>query len=348
MIERKNGAESDGAMPPGHDAIAGRRALLQGATLLALLGSRNAFPAAEPATGSRSNATGSTPASAAVVAAAVGVGVAPPVDSADPSVQLRTFMRLFSSEAGECAVAYQGTLYGRIPGKLPQPLIAFRTIVQIRAEQIERDVYRTEQREAYHYADLATGAIASTFTNPYTGENVIPIGYVSPNNIYYFDTTGSYARARPAERPGKLTLDWRHDDSELWVTESRYNEFPTSITEAEFPRAYAGPSRSSVDILTYRASLSDIGERQPASVPARLTMVSETPWPLWMMMGKRPGDIMLQGFGRKYRSIADIPAWFAAATESVYPGFMADPWRFSETQFGTAAQLKRLRAAGKL
>ncbi len=323
----------------------GRRALLRSASLLALLGARSASALDAPA-----DATPVRPVSAAVTAAAAsaGVGVAPSVDAADTSTQLRTFMRLFSSAAGECAVAYQGTLYGRIAGKLPQPLIAFRTIVQIRADQIEPDVYRTEQREAYHYADLATGAVATSFANPYTGETVIPIGYVSPKNVYFFDTTGSYARARPAERRGTLSLDWRHDDSELWVTESRYNEFPTSITEAEFPRAYAGPSRASVDILTYRASLKDIGLREPASVPARLTMVSETPWPLWMMMAKRPGGIMLQGFGQKYRRIADIPVWLAAATESVYPGFIADPWRFSESQFGTATQLRRLRAAGRL
>jgi hypothetical protein len=265
-----------------------------------------------------------------------------------PPHGLRDFMRMFSGLSGEVCLTNEGTIYGRPAGELPRPLFGYRSAVIIRTREIDAGVFRTEQREAMHYVDLASGDPLQSFANPYNGEVQIPVGYVSPLNVYFFDRTGSYSRQLPEQRAGQLHLDWRADNDTVWVSESRYNVFPSGVTEAEFPRAYSGPERRSVDILTYRAAARDLANRRLESILAEVSMLSDTPWPLWMMMGRQPGSVLWQGFGRKYRSFAALPRRFAAATEQVYPRFLADPWAFPEREFSTAAQLRRLRAQGKI
>lgn len=265
-----------------------------------------------------------------------------------PADQLDGFMRLFASKRAPVVVTNEGIIYGRTPDELPRPLVGFLAVLQIRPEEIAPGVYRTTQVEALAVLDLATRAPLADWLNPYTGTREIPVGYASPENVYHFDATGSYGPTLPAARSGALRLDWRTSDTDIWVTEQRPNRFPAGITEAEFPRAWAGPVRESVDILTYRARLADFAAPNAAFTPATLAMMTDAPWPLWMMMGKRPGRVLWQGFGAKYRTLAEVPAVNRRTIDAVYPGFLDDPWKFPRADWGTAAQLRRLKRAGRI
>jgi hypothetical protein len=249
--------------------------------------------------------------------------------------QARHFVRMHSSIAGEAVLTNEGIIYGRVPGELPIRLFGFRSLLAVRGSEIAPDVFRIEQREAMHYHDLGSGVPLGDFVNPYTNEPLISVGY------------GSYARTLPAMREGSIKLDWRTGNRRVFATESRFNSFPAGITESEFPRAYAGPNRLSVDILTYEAAEADLAG-PAAFVNSSLHMTSDGPWPYWLMMGRRPGGVLWVGNGWKYRTMARAPDEIKLTTEQVYPGFVADPWSFSPTEFGTAAQLRRLRAAGKI
>jgi Protein of unknown function (DUF1838) len=263
-----------------------------------------------------------------------------------PEAGLGDFIRMFAGLDGSRAFTNEGIIYGKVPGELPKPLFGFLAVLDIRAQQVGPALYRSEQKEAMVYLDLTSRQPLRRWTNVYTGEDQTPVGYVSPTNVYFFDTTGSAMREPP--KPGTATRAWRTSATDIWVTESRYSNFPASITEAEFPRAYAGPVRLSVDILTYRAKAADFADRSIASVPIQLTMMSDTPWPLWMMMGRNPGGVFWHGFGQKYARMADLPRVNRDPIEQVYPGFLADPWGFPSEKWGTAAQLRRMKAAGTL
>jgi hypothetical protein len=261
---------------------------------------------------------------------------------------LRQFMRMFATLDGEIALVNEGLIHGRPPDDVARPLFGFRSVVQIRAREVEPNVFRTEQREAMYYLDRDSGEPLTEWRNPFTGEMRVPVGYVSPLNVYFFDVTGSYARQLPPQRSGRKNLDWRASDTDVWVSESRFNTFPAGVTEEEFPLAYSGPERKSVDILTYRTSRAEFGDERAKGVLAQVQMVSDTPWPLWMMMAKRPGHVLWNGFGKKYPSFDALPALVRTQTEQVYPKFIADPWAFPEREFSTLNGLKRLKAAGKI
>ncbi len=263
-----------------------------------------------------------------------------------PEAGLTGFMRLFAGLTGSSVFANEGLIYGKIEGELPRPLFGFVSVVEVRAKEIEPGVWRSEQKEAMACLDIATRMPVKTIRNPYTDEENHALGYVSPTNVYYFDKTGSGFRARP--KAGQTSRLWRSSATDIWVTESRYNYFPSSISEAEWPRSYAGPVRNSVDILTYRARAADYANPRLDNVPVNLTMVSDTPWPLWMLMGKRPGIAIYHGSGQKYRTLRDLPPITQRAIDLAYPGFLDDPWTFQGEPWGTVAQMRRLRAEGKM
>jgi Protein of unknown function (DUF1838) len=265
-----------------------------------------------------------------------------------PIDRLTGFMRLFVGLRGKCVFTNEGIIYGKSDKEMAKPLYGFLAVLEVRVSEVEPGIYRSEQKEALVCTDLVTRMPLKNFINPYTNEKLIPVGYVSPNNVYFFDVTGSYTRALPKERSGIKQLDWRTSSTDIWVTESRFNSFPSSITEKEFPRAFSGDIRHSVDILTYRAKAVDFADASMASVPSTLTMVSDTPWPLWLMMGKRPGGAIWHGFGQKYRQLSDLPDVNRRAVDMAYAGFLDDPWGFASAEWGTAAQLRRLRAQGLL
>lgn len=263
-----------------------------------------------------------------------------------PEEGLNQFIRMFAGYHQSSVFTNEGIIYGKVPGSLPKPLFGFLAVLDIRAREVSPGLFRSEQKEAMTYLDLATRQPIQRWRNVYNQEDQAVIGYVSPTNVYFFDKTGSAIREPP--KAASTARDWRTSSTDIWVTESRFNSFPASISEAEFPRAYAGLERLSVDILTYRARATDFANPRLTSVPVQLTMLSDTPWPLWMMMSKAEGGVFWHGFGQKYRRMADIPAANSKAINAAYPGFLDSPWGFPSELWGTVAQLRRLRSEGKL
>jgi len=285
---------------------------------------------------------------AAAAAVLPGAGVYPVTLPGNAGDALRNFMRMAGTPAGETCTLCEGLLYGRPPDALPNRLVGFRSALIIRCVEESPGVFRTQQREAMHYTDLARGEPIGEFSSPYDGARLTPIGYVSPLNTYLFDELGS-RMLHPTDSPLRgPPFDWRTDGNEVWVTESRFNIFPSSITEQEFPRAYSGPERRSVDVLTYSTSATAFADSSISALPARVSLLSDAPWPLWLMRGRAAGGVLWQGFGRKYARFAEMPDAARRAVDSVHAGFLDEPWKFPELEFSTAAQLRRLRAAGVL
>lgn len=323
-----------------------KRTWLGRRSLLAVgLGSAALAGRAAPATAAQTNAAQTTaaPTNAAQTAPAAALP-----RWATNAAMLRDFLRLRATPEGEICIGIEGLIYGRPPEDLMRPICGFRSAVTMRVREIEPALYKAEQRESTHYSELESGDVLKSLRNPYTGETVTAIGFCSPTNVFYVDATGTYLGTLPEKRQGKIALDWRVTDHTIRVTEARYNRFPSSITEAEFPRAYAGPNRDSVDVISYEAEHAAFEDRSQNAVAADVHMISDTPWQFWLMMGRRPGHAVWNGYGRKYRDFTALPARFRETVEEFSPGFLADPWNFPVERYGTAAQMRRLKTEGKL
>ncbi|KLE31019.1 hypothetical protein AAW01_12170 [Aurantiacibacter gangjinensis] len=275
---------------------------------------------------------------------------------ATPRERIAGLMRLSAGIGTTSAYSNEGIIYGRSPGSLLRPLFGFVTVLEIRSEQTGPGEYVTVQKEAMVCIDIATRQPLTEWHNPYIDRTIVPLGYVSPDNRYYFSEQGSYMRSALPDDQAQRRLaelgvpqqSWHRSSEDVWVTERRYNRFPSAIGEEEFPEAYAGEIRESVDILTYRGRIADFADPDMDSVPSTITMMADTPWPLWMMMGRRAGGTVWHGFGGKYGSLSNMATATRAPIEAAYPGFLDDPWGFPAEAYGTAAQMRRLRAEGRM
>lgn len=261
--------------------------------------------------------------------------------------KLRVFMRMLAMPNGTSVTTVEGMLYGVMLGGLPRPLIEFHSLVEIRVSEPKSGLFLAAQREATWLGSGTADDIESPFENPYTGKTVVPFGYVTPVNQYWFDQTGAYQSELPESRSRASERKWQEGGDTLWVTEERQNKFPSRIDESEFPSAFTGSFRESVDILTYQARRGDfLGHAR--FVPATVHMTSVSPWPHWLLMGRAPGHVLWSGHGEKYSRMVDVPDSVRTSCELFYPGFVSDPFGLDSATFGVAATMRRLRAAGRL
>jgi hypothetical protein len=218
----------------------------------------------------------------------------------------------------------------------------------VRYEPPNDGVYKFAQRESNHYTDLLTRRPIGEVPNPYTGKTNIAVGYVSPKWSFLLSSAGVAMAANPENIIGEIPHHFDSDGTDVWATEARTNEFGSGISEDEFPEAYAGKIRKSSDVATYRAHLRTLRDAATSFVPASLSFVADTPWTLWMMMGKAHGHMTWVGQGQKFETMGHLPSDVRQRIEQVHPGFLADPWGMKATQFSTVKQLRDLKAAGKI
>lgn len=271
-----------------------------------------------------------------------------PLDLTSAEDRLRALVRLRGHETAPVWLWFDGVIYGRAPDDPLRPLFGFTAILAVRYRRLEDGSFAFEQRESNHYVNLTDGAVLGDWENPYTQRKTVAVGYVSPLLGYRMDLQGTYPLRNPTELHGAFAPQLADDGVEVWSTERRANEFPAGVTEDEFPDAYTGAIRKSADVATYRARLADVVNVDQPFVYASTTITADTPWLLWMLMGRRPGHVIWIGSGAKAPTLAAVPQDVTTRVEQAHPGFLADPWDFDRTPFSSAAQMRRLRAEGRM
>ena len=243
---------------------------------------------------------------------------------------------------------FEGIVYGRAEGEVLRPICGFTSVLCVRYEPPENGVYKFAQRESNHYTDLTSKQPIGEVKNPYTGKTNIAVGYVSPKWSFRLSTNGVAMAANPETIVGRVAEHFESDGDEMWATESRANDFGSGISEEEFPEAYAGKVRKSADVACYRAKQNLMCDLSVPFVRASMDFVADTPWTLWMMMGKSTGHMVWIGQGTKFETVGELPSVISARVEQVHPGFLADPWGMKATAYSTVKQMRDLRAAGKI
>lgn len=259
---------------------------------------------------------------------------------------IQTLVRMRGDLRRHVWLWFEGRVYGKAPEDVIRPLFGFTSVLRVRYDAMGGDAVRFSQRESAHYTSLETGEPAGEFYNPYTDRTNIAVGYVSPLFTYELRPQGTWS-TRSSKQIGYLDPAIKQDMTHVWTTEYRANEFPASIDADEFPNAFRTRIRKSADVATYRVRTPDLRSSK-AFVPATTDVIADTPWPLWMFMGARPGNVIWIGHGAKVLTLQDLPGDMCRRVEMVHPGFLNDPWELDASRYSTAYQMRALRAAGRI
>jgi len=273
------------------------------------------------------------------------------LDLNNPQDHLRALVRLRGRVGQGCWLWFGGTIYGRQPDEAIAPLFGFHSVLWMVYQAEDESSYVFRQRESCHFTDLATGDVGERFTNPYTDRSNPMIGYVSPIHAFKFkgDGTAPPGKGMTPLRESRLCPAIEFGGDDIWTTEWRRNEYMTGARNEEFPEASTGTrSRKSVDVATYRGRTADVLDPNVEFVPAQLIFVADVPWMQWMFMGDRPGHMLWSGAGVKVAEVGGLPDPLRRRIDGVHPGFLDDPFGLDGAHYATIAQMRKLKADGRL
>lgn len=184
--------------------------------------------------------------------------------------------------------------------------------------------------EVTHYTDHQTGELLDTLVMPFTGKEIeVPAFRSGPalsRSAIFLDeseryapregsTEGEYAPAGEVLMTKSLGLE-KIEDDDLFLRHEEYGRV--------YPDEAKEPSLFYRESTLWCAPLADVLDPKQSQVRSTVFYSAMTSWRPWMHMGDLPGHTASNGFGRRARSMADLPRDYLAYTERVHPGLLDD------------------------
>jgi hypothetical protein len=247
---------------------------------------------------------------------------------ADPAQRLRLRARLFGSE--RTATVHRmsvGHVWALTPDRpLRTPMVS--VINYAVAEWTPAgDGFDVRGWDSAVYCRFGTTELLDWFDNPLTGARTQPVAFLlgpmesrlrpgaDPSAV------GGAAVARPRDLPLNVSgghLTWP-------VASSR--TLPNPLDAARFPASWGSPALSFELFAAFSARVADLLDPAQPQAPATSRYDELTPWPYWMEMGARPGQLIAHGAGAKLGRLEDAPpAWLAALRAGVPAMFAPSRW----------------------
>ena len=185
--------------------------------------------------------------------------------------------------------------------------------------------------EITHYTDFQTGALLDTLVMPFSKREVeVPAYRSGPSRSRFavlLDEREDYApTARTTEKafaPAGTVLMTKSIDpgyvsrGQLFL---RHEEHGRVLPhDSELPSLFYKES------TIWSAPVDEVLNPETTNVDSTVAYSSMTSWRPWMQMGDIPGHTASNGFGRKARSLADLPEDFLRYTRARHPDVLEDP-----------------------
>lgn len=235
-----------------------------------------------------------------------------------PGALLPTFMRLAASLDDRLVIWWMdGIRYGVVDA-ICRPLHGMKVGMFHQFEKQPDGTYRFAIFELTYYTDLDSGALLTTYVNPYTGQtdNVVHVR-LGPT-IRQQTAQGLMVSPDPAireyrSRLGPVTVQ----GDRIWMR-----------TDVEARIVLPLPKAPEI-ILNHYTTLGGLfreaTDETRACVPADLSFQNIIRWEPWMRMGDRPGHLMSRAIGRKLGAIEELPADYRTMAEQKHPDYLRDP-----------------------
>ncbi len=249
-----------------------------------------------------------------------------PLDLTSPSARLRTFMLMRGALDERLVVGFVSGRYYGIVDEVMTPLFGVTAATFARYRAMPKDGsanggFEYFSFEQAYFTDLDSGAVLSTWNNPYTGQTVtVPVTSSAPRkSIITADLSFATATPIPGFNAEHIVLPAEQiGDDVLFVEQTRA---AIAVPPPGKPFHYN-------EIVTLRASAAELGAstaNNAKRVATATTFAAVVGWRPWQQMGDRPGHLMAQGSGRYGASIDAMPKAWLEATRRLRPELLSDP-----------------------
>ena len=211
------------------------------------------------------------------------------------------------------------------------PLCGMQAATFSRLHRVSEQECEYVMLEVSFYTDFETGEPVDSLIMPFSGERVsVPVHRFGPQRVRFavrLDETEEFV-----PRAGTSQAEFAAAGS-VSMTKSIDVDAVRGgnliLRHEEYGRRY--PGDSDIPSMFYRETTLWSAPEQAVLDPAVSTVDAEvaysamTSWRPWMKMGDIPGHTFSNGFGRRARSIAELPGEYRAFVDRVHPDVLADP-----------------------
>ncbi|MEE4185655.1 MAG: DUF1838 family protein [Gammaproteobacteria bacterium] len=212
-----------------------------------------------------------------------------------------------------------------------EPLCGLVAATFSRVNRVTDDLFEVIVLEITHYTDFDSGALLQTLTMPFTNQLIeVPAYRFGPAKSRFsvrLNETESFAPAANTNEGEFAAAGQVAMTKSLEL--SRIHAGDAFLRHEEYGRVYPAntelPSMFYKESTTWSAPLREVADSEQRQVDATVSYAAMTSWRPWMKMGDTPGHTSSNGFGRRARSVEDLPDDFLAYTRETAPDVLDDP-----------------------
>jgi len=262
---------------------------------------------------------------AAAAAAHMSGGVATPASGRDPAQLLRDSMRMRGSPDGAAVMwVYSGVLVVKPEGQIAREVARIEGLSFTRITARDDGTYDLQLEEVGYFCDLTTGEVLETLINPFTGAQVQPRHYRSPQQLRFAGTGVRPAMELP---PG---IEFRGEVTRLAqvggvvaTTEDLYVKVPGRPGTEDAP---GQPERISTSLATFISAADDLQRPDSEWIDCTFSYTTINSFVGWLEMSSMPGVQNMRLIGAKCPTDQRnaVPAALRARIADDHPDFLAN------------------------
>jgi hypothetical protein len=229
---------------------------------------------------------------------------------------------------GSCS----GIVCGVRAGEAVRDLFGFEVVSAGQAWKQPDGSFRILHRESILYTDLATGAVLSEYTNPYTNERVRVVDVVNdPWNEHFEEwqpRPPSYGGLnKNTDAPRKpYVLNWRETGGGIIAAQTHIHlYYPSALQPEKWPRESSGKLNQVSEVFTFMVRLEDMQNPKKTSLEYAGTWSRVTPWLPWLLMGPAPGHILYEGIVSTFDTQAGFKPAVLEYMQKTHPQMLVPP-----------------------
>lgn len=216
---------------------------------------------------------------------------------------------------------WQGKAYSRVPGERDKHLFNLDGM-NIRqcttVEDPEKGTgYRMVSREIMLYLDPETNEVMRSWTNPWTGAELVPIHVAN-------DPVNMRAPSFGLDRAGNTMGATLKEINGTWLMPFEVPLFYTNVLGGEYQK-YVGGTYHATEIFDFNGDMEELLDPDLDTAYPIVSWVRISQWLPWMEMGGRFGNMYFNAMGKKLQSFDQLTDTMKAEIASNYPEYTAPP-----------------------
>lgn len=241
-----------------------------------------------------------------------------PLDLNDPVSRFRARIKTFGSMDEETVHRVsRGHVWAYFNEGNLDPMFSMINYNVTRWRQVEEFKYESTMNEVALFTEFDTDEVMTHWDNPYTGETVEVQQYLTGPILIQNELEGTVTDETATIKP--RNMEWWAVGGQLYIPIRSQFRFPNPLRPEVWPKASVGPTFHWDSFVMMIAEIADLEDPEVRMAPAISHYQETLNWNPWMLMGQRPGRQLSRGYGRKLRSLDEMPAKLRARLEEHAP-----------------------------